>query len=70
VSYPEALAENLSSKRTSHKIAEQGRRNRINTGMLVVASLKKTKLTFYSSQGDRSSITTKSASEWKEGESE
>jgi hypothetical protein len=32
VSYPEALAENLSSKRTSHKIAEQGRRNRINTG--------------------------------------
>jgi hypothetical protein len=38
VSYPEALAENLSSKRTSHKIAEQGRRNRINTGMLSVAS--------------------------------
>ena len=32
VSYPETLAENLSSKRTSHKIAEQGRRNRINTG--------------------------------------
>lgn len=43
VSYPEALAENLSSKRTSHKIAEQGRRNRINTGMLAVASLTKTK---------------------------
>ena len=38
VSYPEALAENLSSKRTSHKIAEQGRRNRINTGVLSVAS--------------------------------
>jgi len=70
ISYPEALAENLSSKRTSHKIAEQGRRNRINTGMLAVASLEKSKLMFYSSQGDRSSITTKSASEWKEGEGE
>jgi hypothetical protein len=70
VSYPEALAENLSSKRTSHKIAEQGRRNRINTGMLAVASLEKTRLIFYSSQGDRSSITTESASKWKEGEGE
>ncbi|KAJ5580926.1 hypothetical protein N7450_007227 [Penicillium hetheringtonii] len=28
VSYPETLAENLSSKRTNHKLAEQGRRNR------------------------------------------
>jgi hypothetical protein len=33
VSYPETLAENLSSKRTNHKLAEQGRRNRINTAL-------------------------------------
>ena len=33
VSYPETLAENLSSKRTSHKLAEQGRRNRINIAL-------------------------------------
>ncbi|KAJ5424440.1 hypothetical protein N7491_009656 [Penicillium cf. griseofulvum] len=33
VSYPEALAENLSSKRTNHKLAEQGRRNRINNAL-------------------------------------
>ncbi|KAJ5775918.1 uncharacterized protein N7511_000929 [Penicillium nucicola] len=33
VSYPEALAENLSSKRTNHKLAEQGRRNRINSAL-------------------------------------
>ncbi|KAK9469737.1 hypothetical protein V1512DRAFT_273575 [Lipomyces arxii] len=30
LSYPEQLSINLTSKRTSHKIAEQGRRNRIN----------------------------------------
>jgi Helix-loop-helix DNA-binding domain len=39
VSYPEALAENLSSKRTSHKIAEQGRRNRINLALKEIESL-------------------------------
>jgi hypothetical protein len=39
VSYPEALAENLSSKRTSHKIAEQGRRNRINTALKEIEAL-------------------------------
>lgn len=39
VSYPEALAENLSSKRTSHKIAEQGRRNRINMALKEIESL-------------------------------
>ncbi|KAL8731401.1 MAG: hypothetical protein Q9181_004317, partial [Wetmoreana brouardii] len=33
VSYPETLSTNLTSKRTSHKIAEQGRRNRINTAL-------------------------------------
>ncbi|KXG50329.1 uncharacterized protein PGRI_062960 [Penicillium griseofulvum] len=33
VSYPETLAENLSSKRTNHKLAEQGRRNRINNAL-------------------------------------
>jgi hypothetical protein len=33
------LAENLSSKRTSHKIAEQGRRNRINSALKEIESL-------------------------------
>ena len=39
MSYPEALSENLTSKRTSHKIAEQGRRNRINTALQEIAAL-------------------------------
>ena len=39
VSYPETLSTNLTSKRTSHKIAEQGRRNRINTALHEIASL-------------------------------
>ncbi|KAK9458810.1 uncharacterized protein V1516DRAFT_682006 [Lipomyces oligophaga] len=33
LSYPEQLSINLTSKRTSHKIAEQGRRNRINSAL-------------------------------------
>lgn len=39
VSYPESLAENLSSKRTNHKLAEQGRRNRINTALKEIETL-------------------------------
>ncbi|KAF2838012.1 hypothetical protein M501DRAFT_936713 [Patellaria atrata CBS 101060] len=39
VSYPEALSTNLTSKRTSHKIAEQGRRNRINMALQEMQSL-------------------------------
>ena len=39
VSYPDALSENLTSKRTSHKIAEQGRRNRINCALQEIALL-------------------------------
>ncbi|KAK4692204.1 hypothetical protein P7C71_g4951, partial [Lecanoromycetidae sp. Uapishka_2] len=39
VSYPENLSTNLTSKRTSHKIAEQGRRNRINTALQEIAQL-------------------------------
>ncbi|KAL8948039.1 MAG: hypothetical protein Q9222_005742 [Ikaeria aurantiellina] len=39
VSYPETLSTNLTSKRTSHKIAEQGRRNRINTALQEIANL-------------------------------
>ncbi|RMZ84512.1 hypothetical protein DV737_g1129, partial [Chaetothyriales sp. CBS 132003] len=45
VSYPEALAENLSSKRTSHKLAEQGRRNRINLALKEIESLLPTSIT-------------------------
>ncbi|PHH64546.1 hypothetical protein CDD81_4325 [Ophiocordyceps australis] len=39
VSYPSELSTNLTSKRTSHKIAEQGRRNRINMALQTMASL-------------------------------
>lgn len=39
VSYPSELSTNLSSKRTSHKIAEQGRRNRINSALQEIAAL-------------------------------
>ncbi|KAK6537887.1 hypothetical protein TWF694_010785 [Orbilia ellipsospora] len=39
LSYPEHLATNLTHKRTSHKIAEQGRRNRINNALTEIASL-------------------------------
>lgn len=33
VSYPDSLSTGLTSKRTSHKVAEQGRRNRINEAL-------------------------------------
>jgi hypothetical protein len=39
VSYPSELSTNLTSKRTSHKIAEQGRRNRINHALQEIATL-------------------------------
>lgn len=39
MSYPTELSTNLTSKRTSHKIAEQGRRNRINTALQEIARL-------------------------------
>lgn len=39
VSYPTSLSTNLTSKRTSHKIAEQGRRNRINSALQEIATL-------------------------------
>lgn len=39
LSYPEVLAENLTSKRTNHKTAEQGRRNRINNALNEIGAL-------------------------------
>ncbi|KAI9732065.1 MAG: hypothetical protein M1818_007660 [Claussenomyces sp. TS43310] len=39
VNYPTELSTNLTSKRTSHKIAEQGRRNRINFALQEIATL-------------------------------
>lgn len=39
VSYPETLAKNLTSKRTNHKLAEQGRRNRINNALKEIEAL-------------------------------
>lgn len=37
--YPTSLSTNLTSKRTSHKIAEQGRRNRINMALQEMQAL-------------------------------
>lgn len=45
VSYPSELSTNLTSKRTSHKIAEQGRRNRINSALQEIATLLPKKMT-------------------------
>lgn len=39
VSYPDSLSSGLTSKRTSHKIAEQGRRNRINDALKEMQTL-------------------------------
>jgi vacuolar-type H+-ATPase subunit I/STV1 len=39
VVYPTSLSTNLTSKRTSHKIAEQGRRNRINMALQEMQAL-------------------------------
>ena len=39
MSFPSELSTNLTSKRTSHKIAEQGRRNRINLAIQEIAML-------------------------------
>ncbi|KAI0022953.1 helix-loop-helix DNA-binding domain-containing protein [Xylariomycetidae sp. FL0641] len=39
VHYPSDLCTNLTSKRTSHKLAEQGRRNRINLALTELATL-------------------------------
>ena len=47
VNYPDSLSTGLTSKRTSHKVAEQGRRNRINEALKEMQALipKPSKLT-------------------------
>ncbi|PWW75320.1 HLH-domain-containing protein [Tuber magnatum] len=55
LSYPADLSTNLTSKRTSHKIAEQGRRNRINNALTEIASLLPQKSTPPSSGGGSNS---------------
>lgn len=52
VSYPSELSTNLTSKRTSHKIAEQGRRNRINSALQEIATLLPKGAGKDSSEGD------------------
>ncbi|CAI4216695.1 unnamed protein product [Parascedosporium putredinis] len=52
VSYPSELSTNLTSKRTSHKIAEQGRRNRINSALQEIASLLPSGSAKSSDEGD------------------
>ena len=39
VTYPDSLSTGLTSKRTSHKVAEQGRRNRINDALKEMQAL-------------------------------
>ena len=53
VSYPESLAENLSSKRTNHKLAEQGRRNRMNSAVKEMEALLPSSLTREESNKDK-----------------
>ena len=55
VSYPETLAENLSSKRTSHKIAEQGRRNRINLALKEIETLLPASITAAAARKEKAS---------------
>lgn len=55
VSYPETLAENLTSKRTSHKIAEQGRRNRINLALKEIEALLPASILGLNGKKDRAS---------------
>lgn len=50
VSYPDSLSTGLTSKRTSHKVAEQGRRNRIND------ALKEMQALIPSSSGGKGSV--------------
>ncbi|KAI1277079.1 helix-loop-helix DNA-binding domain-containing protein [Xylaria sp. FL0933] len=52
VTYPSELSTNLTSKRTSHKIAEQGRRNRINSALQEIATLLPKGSLKESSEGD------------------
>ncbi|OTA98497.1 hypothetical protein M426DRAFT_17363 [Hypoxylon sp. CI-4A] len=52
VSYPSELSTNLTSKRTSHKIAEQGRRNRINSALQEIATLLPRSVARELSEGD------------------
>ncbi|KAI5920002.1 helix-loop-helix DNA-binding domain-containing protein [Camillea tinctor] len=52
VTYPSELSTNLTSKRTSHKIAEQGRRNRINLALQEIATLLPTSAVKDTSEGD------------------
>ncbi|KIW83274.1 hypothetical protein Z517_02519 [Fonsecaea pedrosoi CBS 271.37] len=55
VSYPETLAENLTSKRTSHKIAEQGRRNRINLALKEIEALLPASILVANNKKDKAS---------------
>ena len=67
VSYPADLGTNLSSKRTSHKLAEQGRRNRINDALKEMQTLlppkfaEKTKDEDNSTSGGNAKIGSKAA---------
>jgi hypothetical protein len=55
VNYPDSLSTGLTSKRTSHKVAEQGRRNRINEALREMQSLLPKSATSSSKTGGDSS---------------
>lgn len=56
VTYPSELSTNLTSKRTSHKIAEQGRRNRINSALQEIATLLPKGALKENSEGDGDNV--------------
>lgn len=66
VSYPETLAENLSSKRTNHKLAEQGRRNRINNALKEIEALLPPGLTNVKNTKETACSNSKSSEKEKE----
>lgn len=75
VSYPADLSTNLTSKRTSHKLAEQGRRNRINDALKEMQILlpakfaAKTKDGEGSGSGSNNQSTSRSAPQAQSGNS-
>lgn len=53
LSYPAHMSTDLTSKRTSHKLAEQGRRDRMNNAIAEIASLLPTNSNKPVGEGDR-----------------
>ncbi|CAK4030621.1 Phosphorus acquisition-controlling [Lecanosticta acicola] len=70
VHYPESLSTGLTSKRTSHKVAEQGRRNRINEALKEMQSLLPKAATMQGAKEHSNSDGTPEAPETQESKEE